>query len=114
MTNQNAPEELLNSNSDTFKLRVAGVSHRQTEVRQVEAGNTVTLEQEPNNPYDRNAIKVIAGSHWIGYVSRQDAKLINQAIKSGCTITGEVEGSGKPNGSDAIGVLISIDVKYPS
>jgi hypothetical protein len=39
-------------------------------------GDTVKLEREPSNPFDRNAIRVFYKGHHIGYVGRKYIHLI--------------------------------------
>ena len=41
---------------------------------------TITLEPDDNNPYDKNAVKVLVGDKHVAYVSRDDAEYIKQLI----------------------------------
>jgi single-stranded-DNA-specific exonuclease len=57
----------------TLVTRVVGVSYegRQTIVSQLKMGETVFLVRDPDNAYDRNAIRVILGDErQVGFVNR--------------------------------------------
>lgn len=54
-----------------------------------------SLIEEPKNPHDRNAVKVVIAGRTVGYLSRRDAVAFKQALVS--------EGlSGRPVNVDAI------------
>jgi len=64
----------------TWKLRVKGVTFanddgtdRQEILRQVRAGDEVTLVRDLTNDFDRNAIKVVHAAGQIGFVPREAA-----------------------------------------
>lgn len=46
---------------------------RQKVLAVLEPGEPVTLQRQPDNPFDPNAIAVLAGRHQIGFISRVDA-----------------------------------------
>lgn len=61
--------------SRSFLLGVAGESHpnrdgtsRQQIIRRCRAGDPVTLEPEPDNPYDNLAVKVLHEAGQVGYL----------------------------------------------
>ena len=71
-------------------VRVVGVSHYQQALLAVvgEAGEdrvrhaaTATLEPEPGNPHDANAIKVLVEGRHVGYLSRDDAVRYGPAVR---------------------------------
>jgi len=70
-------------------LEVAGCQHR---LDSVAAAFSVDLGQvrlsfmpEPNNRYDRNAIKILADGIHIGYVAREDQEVVRFALGQ-CTV----------------------------
>lgn len=46
----------------------------------LEEGTIVTLEREPENPHDYNALKVFVGDFFIGYVDRMVAAWISPLL----------------------------------
>ena len=100
--------------TDIFRLRIAGVSFRQKAVYKVKVGDKVILEPEPTNQYDKNAIKVIANGHWIGYIPQKQTEILHEAISAGCSIITSVHSVGLAGDSDILGVIIAIAVTYPS
>lgn len=46
-------------------------------------GHTCTLVPEPDNPYDKNAIKVMRDSHHIGYLNKRFAEVATSKMKKG-------------------------------
>lgn len=69
----------------SFKTSVAGVTKdgRQKIIKKYcKIGNSVQLVPEPNNPYDRNAIKVVLQNGYdIGYLSAEVAEIANRKSK---------------------------------
>lgn len=43
----------------------------------------VTIEREPKNPADKNAVKILVNGQFFGYVNRNDAPDLGKAIKKG-------------------------------
>lgn len=68
-------------------FRLNGATFRpaecQTIVAALQPGNFLTLEPEPSNPYDPNAVKIIfgLGAH-IGYVSKEACEDVLAVIAS--------------------------------
>lgn len=74
--------------SRTFLLGVAGESHpnrdgssRQAIIRRCRRGDTVTLEPEPDNPYDNLAVKVVHAAGQVGYLPAGHG--LTRAIRKG-------------------------------
>lgn len=74
--------------SRTFFLGVAGESHanrdgtsRQAIIRRCRAGDAVTLEPEPDNPYDNLAMKVMHAAGQVGYLPAGHG--LTRAVKRG-------------------------------
>lgn len=79
-----------------FKTRVVGVQHYRGLVG---AGEQVTLQRDPRNPYDKNAIKVVnIGGMQVGHIPRdvaaQAAPLLDKGLVSmeGVMLTGNLTG----------------------
>ena len=53
---------------------VAGYRHYASDVHEIYVGFKIQFVPEPENEYDENAIKIIAGGIKIGYVNRIQAK----------------------------------------
>ncbi len=66
-------------------LDVAGVKYRIQDLRKaLKIRNPVmTMQQEPDNEYDENAIKILLGGYHIGYVDADTAMDIADDIESG-------------------------------
>ncbi len=93
-------------------MRVAGVSFRQEEVKKVQLDDKVELELEPNNPYDPNAIKVIIGGHWVGYVPRSLTYMFHEARKQGWLVTLKIASMGCPQETDIIGIILNVEFSH--
>lgn len=50
--------------------------------RNVETINKITLEHEPDNPHDKNAIKVFGDGQHIGYIQKKDIAAVNEIMAS--------------------------------
>jgi len=83
-----ATETRLSFNDE--RVRVAGVSHYQDEllalVGDTGAGRvrhqaSATLEPEPDNPHDPEAVKVFLEGRHVGYLSREDARRYGPAVR---------------------------------
>lgn len=49
-------------------------------VSQIRVGDALTLQREPDNPYDRNAIQVLWQGHMLGFVPRRENKAVARAM----------------------------------
>lgn len=58
-------------------------------VDELEIGQEMTLEREPENPYDSNAVRVIdpGSEEFIGFIPKTDNAEIAQALDDGVTVT---------------------------
>ena len=64
------PKDQGMQNLDYIEFNIAGMSHRDN-IGNYLGEHVGTLEAEPTNPYDANAIKVLAGDgHHIGYAPK--------------------------------------------
>lgn len=94
---------------DEIYTKIAGVTHKNEEGRSIQRilkdladydpdSLELTLEREPDNPYDENAIKVYCEGEHIGYIKAELAKkladLVDNGVVSGAVseITGGTEG----------------------
>lgn len=115
MTKKNcrkAVHERTTMESDKFFMRVAGTSFRQNDVMKVQKGDEAMLIPDPRNPYDENAIKVMVGKRHVGYVPKDQAPTLGEAIKEGCKIIATVHGREKPVRSESFGILLELLVEY--
>ncbi|HEY3244520.1 MAG TPA: HIRAN domain-containing protein [Phycisphaerae bacterium] len=74
---------------DHNQLSVAGESHdnddgtsRQAIIRNCALGEELKFEREPQNPYDKNAVRVLRQTgEQIGYLFREDARRVTRLAK---------------------------------
>jgi len=68
----------------SFGLRVVGASHYQPAIRSFYGAGELdaTLTQEPENPYDPNAIRVEIGGKTVGHLDRDTAAYFSDWIKT--------------------------------
>ena len=87
------------SNLPSFKnVAVVGMhfrgEHAKKFAAELQPGDELFLEREPDNPYDQNAIKVMVfenGNYWhLGYINRTDAAWISPYLENP-SITPKVE-----------------------
>lgn len=79
-----------------YRTQIRGTSFRPALARavadQLEEGEEVTLEREPSNPYDHNAVRIIAHGEFIGYVQADLTPHISPILDAGeqphCTVHG--------------------------
>lgn len=69
-----------------YQIKVAGVKFRQSELDELYGRDwnevEITCVPEPENQYDRNAIKIMAGDLHIGYFPATVAEAFSDARKS--------------------------------
>jgi hypothetical protein len=112
-----AIESIQPANGRTFRLGVAGESHkntdgssRQTIIRKCQSGEPVMLVPEPTNPHDSDAVKVCRRSgEQIGYLPRYHRLL--PAIKRGdvSAVIDSITGGSRDKPSR--GVVLSLTVR---
>jgi len=71
-------QKIVTDNQDQFFIeKVAGVTfeNRQDKIKKMKGGDKIILQREPDNSYDKNAIRVLTqlGEH-IGYISKIQAR----------------------------------------
>lgn len=105
-----------------YPLSVAGESFlnsdgssRQEEIRRCRIGEPVTLELDPNNPYDSNCIKVIsARGIQIGNIARQQAEWLSEHIELGNHCSAVIlDGGESESGHFGVSLLVSLDADQP-
>lgn len=99
---------------------VAGVSNYQPQIRwasayaNAEIGNRFALallEFEPENPYDKKAIKVTIQGHLVGYIFREDQAHVAPIVRRAIKATGAATCVGKfLGGTDEIPIGIRLDL----
>lgn len=61
-------------------------------VAELEIGAEVTLERDPENQYDYNAVKVIVGDEFVGFIPKADNSEIASWLDAGKPYTATVTG----------------------
>ena len=65
-------------------IQVAGAEHTvAVNPATHEIGDTFTLEREPDNFYDRNAVKIMKGNKHFGYIPRTFSKEVSPLLNEG-------------------------------
>ena len=110
---QENPEEY--HSGDLICTKVAGVTfnNRQAVLAQLNAGETIQLRREPNNPYDPNAIRVERlNGRQIGYLNRAMAAELAPFFKAHKEpVQGNVHSlTGAQGYGYSLGVIITFDV----
>ena len=79
-----------------FQCTLAGANFRPADAREVckslGIGDTLELEADPSNPYDSNAVKVIAEDIFIGFIPKSDNTDVAAALARGEEVLVEVVG----------------------
>lgn len=79
------------SKIQNVKLKVVGVTFtnddtgtpRQSILAQLNTESAVFLDREPNNKYDKNAVKVMTLLGQVGYIGKDYAQIIAEMMDSG-------------------------------
>lgn len=103
----------------TFReVLVVGMHFRGESAREYAAniteGEALLIEREPENPYDSNAIKVLAPTEppfQVGYISRQDAVWIADWLDKGYIYTATV--TDKQTKHNNIHPILRLDLIQP-
>lgn len=73
---ENIPKSVPQNAGDRYirkRLIIAGSYYcEQTVLNKLEIGSHITMEAEPDNPYDKNAVKLLFDGEKIGYIAKQD------------------------------------------
>lgn len=80
-----------------FTFAIVGTKFRPKSAQEIahnlRPGDEVQLVPEPENPYDENAIKVLAEGEHIGYVRAATAKLMIDYFENEDAVSADVESS---------------------
>jgi len=85
-----------------FETILRGVHFRPLSAKEVvnhlQAGTRLTLEREPGNPHDENAIRVVEpeSGEFIGYVAKENAAEIAPLMDSGTAFEATVDSFMRP------------------
>ncbi len=73
------------ADTERFNSKIVGVSFegRQDVIAGLQVGATLTLERQPDNPHDPNAIAVSYGTLQLGYIRKEHAVHLASVIDSG-------------------------------
>lgn len=94
-------------------IRVAGVTFdgRQKLIKGIKSGERVRLVQEPDNPYDPYAIKVVISNMHVGYIPKERARKISETwdlFKYFARLEAVVEGDDHPDHKRSWGLRIRV------
>ena len=89
--------------------RIAGTSFCQDAVAKLQEGNVVTLVREPNNAFDKNAIRIDFINEKIGYIPRIENEELAQDMDNGKVFTATVVSTGRSRPNAPIGIIINIE-----
>lgn len=79
------PKDAGMQNLDYLEFEIAGMSYREN-IDSYLGEHAGTLEPEPTNPYDANAIKILADDgHHVGYVPKDMTSEIRKSTTLPCT-----------------------------
>lgn len=73
-------------------LPVAGVQYHAGKAvwGQLRVGDALTLEREPDNPYDPRAVRVLWQGHMLGYVPRAGNETVARLLDQGVRLAGRI------------------------
>lgn len=94
-----------------FYTKVAGVTfdNRQRLIRRMSVGENISLVRDPNNPYDKNAIKVInSNGEQIGFISKELASTMAIRMDAGVIYSATVSQITGMNPGENLGVNLHI------
>ncbi len=81
-----------------IKLKVVGVTFtnedtntpRQSILAQLDTASAVFIEREPNNKYDKNAVKVMTLLGQVGYIGKDYASIMCEMMDAGRTFKTQI------------------------
>lgn len=94
-----------------FSGLIAGVSHAEPDLDQVNAGDEVNLIKEPHNAFDPNAILIthlIAGK--LGYIPKEATYCLHVAWFNGLTPKAHVSGINPEGRYPKIGLVVTVEI----
>ena len=116
MNSQTSSRSKLGDNNIQFKTRVVGVTYdnRQHNINQITQNTKIILRREPDNPYDKHAIRVLTKSGLeLGYINRQLADLLVQEYQFPLSAyparINQIIGKGGIYGNTGIEIIFNID-----
>ena len=97
------------------KCFIAGWDHHEGQIADLQVDQRVLLTREPENEYDSNAIKVIAGSFMIGYVPKVSNGALALLMDEGRLVEAKIAaldlGSKNPWKKCAVTVTLKVEGK---
>lgn len=82
-------------------------SSRQEVIAQIKPSDFVELRRDYNNPYDSNAIAVYFENQQVGYVNKEDAKLLSVLWDAGSVLSAVASEVGSFEGRNYLHILVS-------
>ena len=68
-----------------YDVSVKGTLHRNFDITQIELNHPVFFEFEPDNEYDKNAIKILYNDLFIGYIPKNNLQEMLKYYSNGTT-----------------------------
>lgn len=101
-TDEGAPKSTSKNKGDRYirkRMIIAG-SHYCDKIAldSLEVGTCFDLEAEPENPYDKDAVRLVYRGYKIGYVPKQDSLAFATCLKLGRTVYGVITAIIEDNG----------------
>ena len=93
-----------------FAGAVAGVSHAKPDLTQLWVGQPVDLIPEPENEYDRYAVRVEGDGGKLGYLPKESTVAYHRAVELGFTPRGSINNISVGSRYDKIFIHVSIDL----
>lgn len=66
-----------------FTTKIKGTTFYDIDFESINKGDKLILKREPENPYDKNAIKILHDSTTLGHVDKELASVLSKAIDNG-------------------------------
>ncbi len=92
--NESIPKSIPKNEEDRYirkRMIIAGSFYCDREVLDtLTIGSYIDLEAEPNNPYDKDAVKLLFDGQKIGYISKEDRLAFITCLRLGQTIYGVI------------------------
>lgn len=94
---------------ETFYTKVAGSSNYQKAIKKCRKNQQCSLDHEPNNEYDMNAIKVTVGKRHIGYLNAELAREVCNKSRKGVRYSAVIKNiTGGTRDKPTLGVNLEI------
>lgn len=75
-----------------IRIKIAGLKHYDAPIviESLIVGTQLLLKREPNNTYDANAVKILYGKYFLGYVPSTDSEVVAVVMDTGEEVSAEI------------------------